>query len=264
MPRLNTRPQVFSKGDITLFKISDIEEGAHIVHLEHTGSTVISVSENAHYRWLSFDDAIQTVVSKEAAWRPLLPHLSAVLLVLKYRPSPDNILELGLGGGTLQRFFKHHFPDCHVTSIENNAQVIRQFQRWFSDPTQRYHIICGDAESEVQNQSEQDIIVIDLFSESGSPDFVSTTKFYENCLQSLNEKGLLVINLIARYQLQFEMTLDLLRKLDLNLRTFAIPGYQNKIIMAARQQLPAIQYDQELNNMAKQFELNLNAVVAML
>lgn len=196
--------------------------------------------------------------------RPTLPHLSAVLLALRYKPTPIKLLELGLGGGSMQRFFHHYFPHSDIISIENNPNVLTLFETWFSVADESHSVLLGDAEQDIHHYQQQDLIFVDLFSKSGSPDFVSTLPFYQNCLSALHDDGLLVINLIAQYQLQMELTLDLLRQLNLNLRTFAIPGYQNKIIFAARQELPAIDYDKALNDLAQTYQLDLNAVVAMM
>lgn len=250
-------------GVTTLFKLSDLANDSRIVHFEKEGSTAISISENEKYRWLSFNDAVQTVVCLKAPWKPILPHLSAMLLVLRYIPKPDRILELGLGGGSLQRFMRHHFPQCTITSIENNPQVISLFQQWFNDLNQKHHIICGDAQQEIGNHNEQQLIFIDLFSKSGSPDFVSSIDFYMDCLTALQTNGALVINLITQYQTQIDVTCDLLKQLNLNIRVFSIPGFQNRIIMASREELPVIDYDAQLNHMAREYDLNLNAVVAM-
>lgn len=250
-------------GVTTLFKLSDLAIDSRIVHFEKQGATAISISENAKYRWLSFNDAVQTVVCLQAPWKPILPHLSAMLLVLRYIPRPDKILELGLGGGSMQRFIQHHFQQCTITSIENNPQVIRLFQQWFNDSNQKHHIVCGDAQLEIGKYQEQQLIFIDLFSKSGSPDFVSSIDFYQVSLAALQTNGILVINLITQYQTQIDLTCVLLKQLNLNLRIFSIPGFQNRIIIASRKELPCIDYDPQLNQMVREYDLNLNAVVAM-
>lgn len=249
--------------ELNLFKLSDLNIGSRILHFENLGSTTISVSENDNYRWMTIDDAVQTVQCKQQPHRPLLPHLNALLLVLCYQPSPQNILELGLGGGSLPRFFNYHFPRSKIISIENNPAVVSQFNKWFSDSLTTHDIVIADASQKISAYKQQDLIVVDLFSKNGSPDFVSTLPFYQDCVNALSTSGVLAINFIAQYQLQFDMTLDLLRQLNLHIRTFSVPGYQNKIVMAARQDLPFLQYDESLNQFAQQYQLDLNQIVAM-
>lgn len=206
---------------------------------------------------------MQTVMSLEKPWRPILPHLSALLLCFYYCHRPKTTTELGLGGGSLQRFFRYHFPNCAFQSVEFSEDVIQLFQDWFQAGFTDYQISHLDAQLALRNLRAQDLLFIDLFSGHGSPDFVFSERFYQNCLQTLSHKGLLVINLVTASYLQSELLLDILRSLKLHFRSLSVPGYQNKIIFAATHSLPAIQYDNGLQELARQYELNLDAVVAM-
>ena len=260
-----------------LFTLNDLNIGSRILHFEKQGSTAISVSENDDYRWMSIDGAVQSVLFKPQPQHPVLPHLSAVLMALRYYLSAEhiakntsddlNVLELGLGAGSLPRFFSHHFSTSKITSIENNPAVVSLFQKWFSQPhntSQAQHkIVLADASQKITEYQHQDLLFVDLFAKKGSPDFVSTLPFYQNCMSALNDNGILTINLIAQYQLQLEMTLELLQQLKLHIRTFSIPGYQNKVIIAARQPLPFLQYDDSLVQFARKYDLDLNQIVAM-
>lgn len=247
------------------------------MHFEKQGSTAISVSENDDYRWMSIDDAVQSVLCKAQPYKPLLPHLNAVLMALRYhlltqhastkRSDDLNVLELGLGAGSLPRFFSYHFPTSRITSIENNPLVVSLFQAWFSETVAasraQHDIVTADASKQITKCKNQDLVFVDLFAKHGSPDFVSTIHFYQQCINALKKHGILTINLIAQYQMQFEMTQDMLQRLNLHVRTFFIPGYQNKVIIAARQPLPFLHYDDSLLQFAQKYALDLNQIVAM-
>ena len=233
------------------------------MHFENYGSTAIGIHENSDYRWLSLDGAIQSVFANAEPHRPVLPHLSAMLLALRYCPAPNKILELGLGGGAMQRFFQRYFPQTLITSIENNQRIIQLCKDWFEPDAPIKRIIEGDAQQKILEYHHQDIVIVDLFSRTGSPDFVSTPEFFKNCVNSLHDDGLLVINLITPLQMKIELTLELLRQQKLHFRTFSIPGFQNRVIIAAQKPLPMIDYSPELNNFANYYGLNLNNVVAL-
>ena len=202
-------------------------------------------------------------MSLKMPWQPVLPHLSALLLCFYYLPAPKKALELGLGGGSIQRFFRYHFPESTLLSVEYSEKVIALFRRWFNEGYANYQVIQQDARQAITDAALQDLIFIDLFAKQGTPDFVYTEHFYRQCMQALDPKGLLAINLISGSYLQSELVFDMLRSLNLNFRVFSVPGYQNKIVLASQCALPAIRYDDNLEHLARRYGLNLNAVVAM-
>ncbi|BDX04686.1 hypothetical protein MACH26_02070 [Planctobacterium marinum] len=212
---------------------------------------------------MSIDDAVQSVMDLRTPWQPILPHLSALLLCFYYLPAPKQVMELGLGGGSLQRFFRYHFPKVNLLSVEYSSQVIALFKQWFNQGYQDYQVLHQDARYAIKEASSQDLIFIDLFAKQGTPDFVFTEEFYLDCARGLNPEGLLAINLISGSHLQSELVLDILRTLNLNFRVFSVPGYQNKIVFACYNALPAIRYDSNLEHLARRYGLNLNAIVAL-
>lgn len=202
-------------------------------------------------------------MSLDASWQPVLPHLSALLLCFYYKPNPKKTLELGLGGGCLQRFFRYHFPQSALLSVEYSQQVINLFRHWFHGDHDEITIVHRDAQEAIQSTSSQDLIFVDLFAKQGTPGFVFSEPFYRDCLNALNPDGLLTLNLITSSYLQSELVLDILRSLGLSYRALSVPGYQNKIVFASRTTLPAIQYDANLQSLANRYGLNLNHVIAM-
>lgn len=250
-------------GISALFHLNDLQYDSRILHFERVGSTSLSISENPEFRWLSIDDAVQSVMDVHTPWRPVLPHLSALLLCFYYLPNPRQILELGLGGGSLQRFIRYHFPKSDLLSVEYSSEIIALFGQWFNQGYEDYQILHQDARYTIKEAPSQDLIFIDLFAKQGTPDFIFTEEFYLDCVKALNPEGLLAINLISGSYLQSELVFDILRALKLNFRVFSVPGYQNKVVFASRSALPAIRYDDNLEHLAKRYGLNLNAVVAM-
>ncbi|WP_339389247.1 hypothetical protein [Planctobacterium marinum] len=202
-------------------------------------------------------------MSLHSPHQPVLPHLSALLLCFYYRQRPQKVTELGLGGGSLQRFFRYHFPLCEIRSIEYSARVIRLFEQWFWPAGSPCQIVQQDAQQAIKDVAAQDLLFIDLFAEQGSPDFVFSQAFYQDCCNALNPDGLMVINLLSASWLQSEQLLEILSELQLQFRILAVPGYQNKVIFAARQALPVLDFDSQLQQVARQYQLDLNAVVFM-
>ena len=91
------------------------------------GKEALSVSENEHYRWLAFhhnnnEPVIQSVMHKRKPWQLTLPHQTALLLPLLFF-KPNNVVELGLGGGNLDRFLAHLSTNITIKSIEYSPKL---------------------------------------------------------------------------------------------------------------------------------------------
>lgn len=211
---------------------------------------------------MTINDAVQTVMSLTQKEKPVLPHLSAMLMSLYYFPQPQHILELGLGGGSMQRFFRHYFPQSSITTVENDAAVIRLFQDWFSENRTDHDIRFEDAQDALKHPQKYDFVIVDLFSRTGSPDFLNDTAFYQQCLTTLSEQGVLVMNLIVQYQLQANLIEDILKESGLKVRFFSVPGYQNRILIASRTNLSKVRYNAQLQSLALTYGLDLNGVIA--
>jgi len=107
-------------------KLTQHVNQGRLVYLSNTADQ-ITISENEHYRWLAFDDVIQSVMHLRCPEKLTLPHHYAALLPLLFF-KPKKIIELGLGGGNLSRFLSTLHPDIHVLSIELSQTVIACFQ----------------------------------------------------------------------------------------------------------------------------------------
>ncbi|WP_286264322.1 hypothetical protein [Thalassotalea atypica] len=91
----------------------------------------ISVSENRYYRWLAFDDVIQSVMNTCHPSRLTLPHHYALLMPLM-SVLPAQITEFGLGGGNIARFIRTLSVNLKYQVIETDLDVIRCFQQFFN------------------------------------------------------------------------------------------------------------------------------------
>lgn len=201
-------------------------------------------------------------MSTQEEHRPVLPHLSAMLLALRYMPTPANVLELGLGGGALQRFFNHFYPESTITTVELDRKIIEIYREFFDCPNGSEYIIEADAQTEICNHKTIDLLIIDLFSERGSPEFLYEEPFYKSCFDAVSKDGVIVINLLPELQMQTIQVTALLEAISgFSCRVFSCPGYRNRIIMCAKAELPRLEYTQELNDFCQERFINLNDIV---
>jgi spermidine synthase len=131
-----------------LFKI--IEQGRLLYF--NQGEDSISIYENSHYRWLLFDDVLQSLLLKRKPWQLVLPHQYILLLPLVFF-RPQKIVEFGLGGGNIKRYITQLNSAIDFCSVELNSQVINCFNEFFNPDNITSNIIHNDAAQALYDKS---------------------------------------------------------------------------------------------------------------
>ncbi len=202
-----------------------------LLHLTKHGDA-ISVSENDHFRWMAFNDVMQSIMHKRKPYSLTLPHQIALLLPLLFF-RPKNIIELGLGGGNLTRFLSHLSTEINLTSIECNQQVIECFTNFFNPEKETMHVIYADGLSwlEQQNTMLHDWIICDVY-RSDEFGFNIIVKQLETLTSQLNSQSCLSINLPDVSDEEINLCLIILKQLqsEHHIHYFHIPNYLNIVI----------------------------------
>jgi len=192
----------------------------------------ISVSENDHFRWMAFNDVVQSIMHKRKPHLLTLPHQVALMLpLLLFRP--NKVIELGLGGGNLTRFLRHLSPEIEVTSLEYNPQVINCFTEYFNPEQLRLSIIHSDGLSWLTQQDEHDIdwLICDVY-RSEEFGFDSIIKQLEVLTGKLTRESCLSINLPDISDEEINLCLTILQQIQVehDISYFHIPNYLNIVI----------------------------------
>ena len=130
-----------------------------------------------------------------------LTYARAMMTWLLFKPEAEQVLMMGLGGGSLTKYFLEYFPDCRLKVIEYRPQVIKVARKYFElplDPRLKIKIADGSAYIKTQTQqqpSQHDLILIDAFNHEGMAEGISALSFFDDCKILLTQEGLLVINL---------------------------------------------------------------------
>lgn len=107
-----------------------------------------SIWEDEDYRWLTIEDNnYQSRILKKLPSKLILSYLRPMLLSLSFSSEIDNILMLGLGGGAILHYLNKYHPNCKVTVIEYNSELIEAASSlfYFDKLDVNYNIICADA-----------------------------------------------------------------------------------------------------------------------
>ncbi len=109
----------------------------------------------------------------------------------------ENILILGLGGGSTSNSFTYAYPDIKIDGVEIDPCVIYLGKRYFNMTTKNLNIITLDARLYVKITEEKyDIVIIDVYRDAYIPTHMVTTEFFEQIKAVLKEDGVICINII--------------------------------------------------------------------
>ncbi|KHJ85526.1 hypothetical protein OESDEN_14746 [Oesophagostomum dentatum] len=76
------------------------------------------------------------------------------------------ILDLGLGGGYLNSYLHHNYPNMDITVVEHDPEILKISRKWFDlKEDERHRVMLNDAAQFVRNAAKNgqvyDIIFVD-------------------------------------------------------------------------------------------------------
>lgn len=160
--------------------------------------------------------------------------MMAWLLFLEPTQS-DELAMLGLGAGSLLRF-THRYTTSQLHVVEWNPQVTAICRAYFRLPeSSRMHIWHDDAAKWVERSdvtSRYRVLMIDLYDAQAQGPVRDTQAFYDACFRSLDDVGMLVVNLFGRHS-SFDRNHERLQK-AFNGRLVMLPEIDegNRVVLA--------------------------------
>jgi spermidine synthase len=156
------------------------------------------VSEERGVRHLHVGgEAIQSAMRLEDPWALELDYTRCMMAFLLFHPAPRRALMIGLGGGSLAKFFHKRLPMLRTRVVEYDERVIATARSLFHVPPDdaRLKVEHGDGVAALAPEC-CDLLVVDGFEdESASPALVSQ-HFFDSAWQALEQPGALVMNLM--------------------------------------------------------------------
>jgi spermidine synthase len=161
----------------------------------------VEISEAQGVRTLHLGgDAIQSAIRLSNPEALELHYTRAMMGFLLIVPEPRDVLLVGLGGGSVARFMRRHFPRAHITAVEINPSVVAAARAWFGLPQNddRLNVLVGDGERYVPEHPDScDVLLLDAFNDGEAVRALSTRRYYEDCFKALRPGGALVQNFMA-------------------------------------------------------------------
>ena len=195
----------------------------------------IDISEEDGVRYLHFGS--EWVQGAMRIRRPYALELAytremAAGLILRETP-PRKVLLIGLGSGSLAKFFWKQVPKAKITAVEIDPRVVAVAQMHFRLPPEdgRLSIVVGDGADYVQRRSDYwDAILVDGFDHRARAGVLDTPPFYAACRAALTHQGLMATNLFGErrgFRASFERILSAFDK-----RAVAFPACDSGNVIA--------------------------------
>ena len=156
------------------------------------------VSCNHDRLTLSFDELrVQSEMRLDAPDELVLGYTRTMMGFLLFNPRPAHIAMIGLGGGSLAKYCYASLAATTITVAEIDPAVIALRERFFIPPDDaRLQVQCIDGAAFVSAARNQyDVLLLDAFDARGQPPNLATQRFYNDCLDCLTERGIMVVNL---------------------------------------------------------------------
>lgn len=207
-----------------------------LVHAIGSGPHTVEVREADGLRWVHFGgETIQSMMILDQPSRPIIPYQIYMLGALLFKPAPDLVLNLGVGGGSFERFFAEYISFAAVTSVESNPDIIGLLRQYFPIPS-HMPVINMDAEEFLQDcATAYDVILCDLFDDKEHPPLVLNGSFYHEAFSALSSDGVLVMNLLPDTEEEMVNILLAVRQSFHQVFMLLVPHFQNTLLFCLKQ-----------------------------
>ena len=195
---------------IALLAAGAFGAGERVVYEANSLYHHIIVSEDDHVRVLRFHKGAaakalgssfaQSVISLEDPHALYMNYAKYSIACTALVENPKRVLFIGLGAGSMPRFFARTFPGCRIDVAEIDAKVVEVARRFFFLPEiETMKITVIDGRIFLKQSSEQyDIIFLDAYRDQLIPFHLMTRDFLEELKSRLATGGVLVSNVAVR------------------------------------------------------------------
>lgn len=186
-------------------------------------------------------EALESAVDLSDPLRLVVPYTRTLYAGLFFRPEPERVLMIGLGGAGFHRLFAAAFPNSLLQSVELDPKVYELCQSHMGFvPTDRTPVALVDGRMFVKrDRSRWDWIILDAFRGGYVPAHLKTEEFYRECAARLDDRGVFISNLHAGSEL-FYADIKTIQSVFPQVVLFATAGSGNVILCAVKYREPVV------------------------
>jgi spermidine synthase len=156
----------------------------------------IAVSDERGVRSLHVGgEAIQSSMKLGDPFALALDYTRCMMAFLLFHPEPRCALMIGLGGGSLAKFFFKHLKRTRVRVVELDARIVATARAHFALPPdgERLVVEIGDG-AEALAPECCDVLVVDAYHDEAHVPELAGEAFYDAAFLALEPRGVLVVN----------------------------------------------------------------------
>jgi spermidine synthase len=156
----------------------------------------IAVSDERGVRSLHVGgEAIQSSMKIGDPFALALDYTRCMMAFLLFHPEPRQALMIGLGGGSLPKFFFKHLRRTKVRVVELDERIISTARMHFALPPddERLAVEIGDG-AEALSPECCDVLIVDAYHDEVHVPGLATAEFYDAAYLALEPLGVLVVN----------------------------------------------------------------------
>ena len=156
----------------------------------------LTVSEERGVRTLHVGgEAIQSSMRLSAPYALELDYTRCMTAFVLFHPRPRRALKIGLGGGSLVKFFWRQLPWMRTRVVELDERVVAVAREQFFLPPDdaRLRVEVGDGAEALEPQC-CDLLVVDAFADEHPPAALVSQAFFDAAWLALEEPGAMVMN----------------------------------------------------------------------
>ena len=159
----------------------------------------VEVSEREGIRSLHLgSDTVQSSMKLDDPYELVLSYTRAMMAFLLFRPRPEHVLMIGLGGGSLPKFVHRYLPTTRTTVIETEPKVIAVARQYFHVPPDDERLAVEVAEGGAwvaSHPNSCDVLMVDGYDGNEQVPELCSVDFYAHARAALSDEGVLVVNL---------------------------------------------------------------------
>ncbi|HYT60997.1 MAG TPA: fused MFS/spermidine synthase [Haliangiales bacterium] len=166
----------------------------------------IRVIDQQGMRTLSFDGSLETRMSLREPLQGHFEYIDYFHMPWLWRSDMTNVLMVGLGGGSIQRSYRHYYPDVNVATVEIDPTVVQVARDYFQlkeSPVLQVHVSDGRVYLR-RTSAKYDAIIMDAYVKNRYGSFIpyhlATREFFQVAGDHLTENGVLAYNVIGSLQ----------------------------------------------------------------
>ncbi|MEX2461812.1 MAG: fused MFS/spermidine synthase [Paenibacillaceae bacterium] len=152
--------------------------------------------EKGKFRVMQFSNmAIQGAMDLNNPDRIVFEYPRAMIHLMEFNdPSFEDVFVIGHGIGTIAS----HFLEKRLKVAELDDQVVELSRRYFG--YNQDNVIVGDGRHILGSEKSQayDYIIVDAFTNKGTPHHLTSKEFFRITRKKLNSEGSIILNLIGR------------------------------------------------------------------